>query len=175
MRIPLSTARAFIAGDEAATAEVYLDCRKLLYFIIRSIVTNPEDAADVYQDVFVSVLKNRSAITSPSHLVSYLARTAENMALNFAKRQGALVDYSDLMDAYGTEEHQNAYLQEFIPFLSDLENAVLVYKLEYGFTFREIAVLTGVSRQTADVAYKAAIRKIRKNLGGSTHVRKKES
>jgi len=89
------------------------------------------------------------------------------MALNFAKRQGALVDYSDLMDAFGAEEHQNPYLQEFMPFLSDLENAVLVYKLEYGFTFREIATLTGVSRQTADVAYKAAIRKIRKNLGGS--------
>lgn len=175
MRIPLSMARAFIAGDEEATTEVYLNCRKLLYFVIRSIVTDPVDAEDVYQDVCVSVLKNRSAITSPSHLLPYLARTAENMALNFAKRRGALLDYSDLMDAYGAEEHQNAYLQEFMPFLSDLENAVLVYKLEYGFTFREIATMTGVSRQTANVAYKGAIRKIRKNLGGSKDVRQKES
>jgi RNA polymerase sigma-70 factor, ECF subfamily len=164
LRIPLSTARGFIAGDEEAISEVYLSSRKLLYFIIRSIVANKDDADDVYQETFVRILASRAAIKSPKCLERYLTQCAKNAALNFVRERGVRIDACELMDAYGEEDHKNSYLQEFMPFLSDLENAVAVYKIEYGFSFREIAALTGVSRQTADSAYRDALRKIRKNL-----------
>jgi RNA polymerase sigma-70 factor (ECF subfamily) len=170
LHIPLSTARGFLAGDVNATSEVYLSCRKLLYFIIRSIVANKDDADDIYQEVFANVLANRSAIKSPYNLERYLVRCAQNAALNFIKKRESLIDYSELMDAYGEDDHKNSYLQEFMPFLTDLENAVSVYKIEYGFSYREIATFTGVSRQTANNAYKSAVKKIKKNLGGSRNV-----
>jgi RNA polymerase sigma factor (sigma-70 family) len=164
LRIPLSTARRFIAGDEKAATEVYLSSRKLLYFIIRSIVIGKEDADDIYQDVFVRILQNRSAIRSPNHLERYLAATAKNMALNYVHRRASLIDYAESMDGYEGDDRPNAYLQSFFPFLTARENAVLVYKLEYGFSLREIGTLMDISRQTADVAYKRAIQKIKKNL-----------
>ncbi len=170
MRIPLKTARRFLHGDEQAIAEVYLASRHLLYFVIRSLVTDKDDADDVYEDVFARVLAARSSIKDPRHLRDYLVKAAQNAALDAVRKKARPLDYTDLMDAYGEEDHGNAYLQEFAPYLSDLEVAVLVYRLEYGFSYREIASLTGVSRQTANDAYHRTLRILKKKLGGKDHV-----
>ena len=57
VEVSLETAKAFLSGDRAATSEVYLAYRRLLYFIIVSVVKNQEDANDVFDDVFTHLLE----------------------------------------------------------------------------------------------------------------------
>lgn len=166
MNVSLTTAKEFIAGDAAATQEVYLAYRKLLYFVIVTIVGNEEDAKDVYQDVFLNLLSHRGAITDPKNLHSYLVAMAKNAAINYVKKRDSLVEYSSLLDFYGEEERHNSYLQDLNTFLSDRENIVVTYRLAYGFTIREVATLTNVSPRQINIIYSQAIHKLRRGLHG---------
>lgn len=172
MDISKATAQRFLEGDDRAIEEVYVTYRRLLYFIIISILKDPDDSEDVLQDVFSSLLTKRPAI-KPSKLQSYLCQSAKNTAINFAKKRDALIDYSDLLDVYGENDASNPYLQDLLSGLSDLENIVVVYKIVYDFSFREIASLTGLSRQHANNLYHQALKKMRKIYGANPYDQQK--
>jgi RNA polymerase sigma-70 factor, ECF subfamily len=169
VEVNLSTAKAFLSGDSAATSAVYLAYRRLLYFIIVSVVKNQEDADDVFDDVFTHLLQEPPKLQDPRKLQSYLCETARHSAINFAKKRDALIDYSDLMDVYGADEKDNGYLQSLLEGLSDLEAIVFTYKIVYGFSYREISALTGVPRQSLNRLYHEAITKARRLYGATKH------
>ena len=161
MKIPYHTAKAFCEGNESAIKEVYLSLRKLLYFVIRSIVNNEEDANDIYQNVFIKVIANAKTIKKPEALQSYFLETAKSEALNFVKknqRQDLLED-ADVL--YGEDDAPSPYLESYYPFLTPRENAVVVLHLEEGLSFREIEALAKLSRQTIANAYESALKKLK--------------
>ena len=166
LKASLASAQGFLAGEEGATKEVYLTYRKLLYFIIRSLVENPDDADDLYQETFVQAISARKEIKDPKKLHYYLCATAKNLALNFIKKRDALVDYSDLLDFYGQDEHANGYLQDLNALLSDAENVVVTYRIAYGLSVDEVAKLTGFSKSKVNLLYSRSLKKLRKELGG---------
>jgi RNA polymerase sigma factor (sigma-70 family) len=170
LEISITTAKAFLEGEGTAVQEVYETYRKLLYFIIVSIVKDKSDAEDLFQDVFVEVLSNKNASVKPAKLRNYLCECAKNKALNFIKKRNALVDYTDLMDIYEMDESDNPYLQNLLEGLTDLENVLVSYKIVYGFSYREIERLTGLKRQNANNIYRRAIHKLRKLYGDKPHV-----
>lgn len=173
MEITTKCAERFLKGDEAAAEEVYLAYRRLLYFIIVSIVKNKEDAEDVFQDLFTALVAKRPSVKA-SKLQSYLCQSAKNAAINFAKKRDSLVDYSDGIDVlYGENDHSNPYLQGLLSGLSDKENIIVVYKVVYDFSFREIASLTGISRQSANTIYREALKKMKKLYGGNPYDQQK--
>jgi RNA polymerase sigma-70 factor (ECF subfamily) len=169
LKVSERTARLFIEGNEAAIGLVYQSYKSLLYFIIVSIVKNNEDAQDVYQDVFAEVIRNRGNIKKPKDLHWYLVSSAKNKALNFVMKRDALVDYVSLMDLYSEDEKDNGFVQEVTAGLNDLEGIIFLYKYQYGFTFEEIARLTGLSRQTVAKYYKVGLGDIRKQYGGTSN------
>lgn len=162
MKIPYSTAKAFIAGEKDAQEEVYRSTRKLLYFVIRSIVNEEEDAKDVYQNVFVKAIANAATLQKPEALQAYLLSLAKNESLNYlrAKHQE---DPSDQIDSlYGEEETRYPYLESYYPFLSPKENAVVLLKIEGEMSFRDIAALSGLNRQSLNNLYRSALKKIKR-------------
>jgi len=169
VEISEETAKAFLSGDRAATSEVYLAYRRLLYFIIVSIVKNQEDAADVFEEMFTHLLADPPQLASPKKLQAYLCASARHAAISFAKRRDALIDYSDLMDVYGQEEKDNDYLQTLLGGLSDLEAIVFTYKIVYEFSYREISALTGIPRMSANRLYHEAPKKARRLYGVKKH------
>jgi len=169
VEVSLETAKAFLSGDRAATSEVYLAYRRLLYFIIVSVVKNQEDANDVFDDVFTHLLEEPPKLQDPKKLQSYLCTAARHSAISFAQKRDSLIDYSDLMDVYGTDEKDNGYLQNLLEGLSDLEAIVFTYKIVYGFSYREISALTGIPRQSANRLYHEAIKKACRLYGVKKH------
>lgn len=169
MNVSQTTARRFVEGDEAAFSEVYSAYRKLLFFIIGSIVGNSSDAEDVFQEVFLSIWKSRQNIKNSGDLHWYLITTAKNEALSFVRKRDALVDYSSLLDVYGKEEH-NAFLDDLLKGLSSMEANVVIYKVEWGFSFEEIARLTGYTRQTIAKYYHEGMKKLRQQNQEANHV-----
>jgi RNA polymerase sigma factor (sigma-70 family) len=171
LNVSQSTARRFLAGEEEAFNEVYSAYRKLLYFIIGSIVGNSEDAEDVFQDVFLHVYKNRGNIKNSGDLHWYLVRSARNEALSFVQKRDALVDYSPLLDVYGKEDtKENLFLEEMLEGLSNGEAMTVIYKVEWGFSFKEIASLMGVTRQSVAKYYRSGMGKLKRRYGGEKNV-----
>ncbi len=169
VKLPLKVSYGFVSGDEASIQEVYVAYRKLLFFIIVSIVKNEEDAKDLLQETFLKAIENRRSIANPKFLDSYLTATARNLALNFAQKKRPEVSYEDLEEVYGEEEKDNVYLQEMNAYLTDKENIVILYKIEYGYSFRAIAALTGIPVSTVALRYKAALAKAKAHYGGTNH------
>jgi RNA polymerase sigma-70 factor (ECF subfamily) len=165
VEVPIQVARDFIKGDSQAVEQVYVAYRRLLYFIIVSIVKNEEDANDVFEELFASFLSKEKSLSDPARLNFFLEQSARNAAINFAKKRDSLIDYTDLMDVYGEDEQDNSYLQSLLEGLSDLENIVFAYKIVYGFSFREIERLTGIPRQNAHRLYGKALKKARRLYG----------
>lgn len=165
MEVSSQVAQAFLKGDPKAVEQVYVAYRRLLYFVIVTIVKNEEDANDVFEELFVSFLSEKARPEDPQRLSSYLTQSAHNAAINFAKKRDALIDYSDLMDVYGEEEQDNSYLQSLLEGLSDLENIVFTYKIVYDFSFRDISALTGIPRMSVHRLYREALKKAHKLYG----------
>jgi RNA polymerase sigma factor (sigma-70 family) len=172
LNVSQSTARRFIEGDEDAFNEVYSAYRKLLYFIIGSIVGNAEDAKDVFQEVFLNVYKNRGNIKKSGDLHWYLVQSARNEALSFVKKRDALVEYSPFLDEEGQDEgKENLFLEEMVQGLTSNEAIAVSYKVEWGFSFVEIASLTGLSRQSVAKYYRSGMGKLKARYGEEKHER----
>jgi len=173
LELNLKTAKSFIAGDTEAVNDVYNEYRKLLFFIIVSITKNEQDANDVFQTVFTEILENPPRHIKPEKLQQYLCESAKNQAINFIKKRDALIDYSDLLDIYGEEDCDNSFMQSLLSGLSDVENTIIVYKIVYDFSYREISSLTGLSRQNCINIYKRALIKMRKLYGDNPYAEQK--
>jgi RNA polymerase sigma-70 factor (ECF subfamily) len=170
VKLPLKVTCGFVSGDEESIQEVYYAYRKLLFFIIVSIVKNEEDAKDLLQETFLKAIENRRSIANPKYLEAYLTATARNLAINFAKKSKPDVSYEDLEEVYGEEEKDNAYLQEMNAYLTDKENIIILYRIEYGYSFRAIADLTGIPVSTVVLRYKTALAKAKAHYRGTDHV-----
>lgn len=161
MLVSVKTAELFISGDEEAISQVYQAYRPLLFFILGSYVGNKEDAEDLFQDTFERAIACRSNIKSPEGLHYYLCATAKNLALNFRKKNDR-TSYSDDLSFFPSEDREdNKFLTDLCPYLSNQELVVVTYKLVYGFTLKEISLLTKSPISSLSWNYKRALKKIK--------------
>jgi len=156
----------FIARDEKAFNEVYVAYRKLLFFIIISIVKNETIAEDLLQDTFIKVYEAKETIKDLSSFHSYITLTAKNLALNELKKMRRLESLEPLIDIYGYVEQNFTLLSEIADYLSELENTIVVYKIVHERGFKEISQLTDIPLSTVYQIYQRALSKIKKRYGG---------
>lgn len=164
MNVSSKTAKQFLQGDEAATAEVYQNYRALLYFIIASYVDRKEDCDDVYQEVFLKVISKKDEIKDPSSLHYYLCATAKNEAIDFAKRQSRMESEQEIEELRGEEE--SSQLDYFLPYdLTKEEKTIVGYRITFGLSYREISEILEIPIPTAKLRYVQAIQKIKGAYG----------
>ena len=157
----------FIKKDQSAFNEVYVSYRKLLFFIIVSIVKNETVAEDLLQDTFLKVYEASKNIKDPNSFHSYITLTAKNLALNEIKRMRRIESIEPLLDVYGYVEQGYTLFDEIADYLSDLENTIVVYKIVHERGFKEISVLTDIPLSTVYQIYQKALKKIKEHyLGG---------
>lgn len=163
MNVSKLTAKRFIDGDEGATVEVYQAYKRLLYFIIATYVDKMEDCDDVYQNVFLKILSKRGEISSPSSLHYYLCQTAKNEAIDYAKKSRHEETSDEMEEAIGESESALDYL---LPYdLTQEEKAIVGYRVNFGFSHKEIAEMLGTSVPTVKRRYAEALRKIKGAYG----------
>lgn len=76
-------------GDEAAWEALVKRYQRLLYAIPRRAGLNEDLAAEVFQDVFATLLENIDAIEQPSRLHAWLVTTARRKTWRLIRREGA--------------------------------------------------------------------------------------
>jgi RNA polymerase sigma-70 factor (ECF subfamily) len=166
MRVKRKVVRDLINKDQDAFNEVYASYRKLLFFIIVSIVKNETIAEDLLQDTFVKVYEAVGNLKDLDSFHSYITLTAKNLALNEVKKMRRVESLDPLEDIYGVEEQSFTLLDEIAAYLTDLENTIVIYKIVHDRGFKEISDLTDIPLSTVYQIYTRALKKIKDHYGG---------
>jgi len=146
-----------------------------IYWHVRKIVINHEDADDVTQETFIKVFKNLDGFNETSKLFTWMYRIATNEALTHLKKnkkhQGLDLDdvYAHLSEAITqgrniTGEEIELKLQKAILKLPHKQRLVFNMKYFDHLKYEEIAEITETSVGSLKASYHLAVKKIEREL-----------
>ena len=163
MSISKQVVQSFILGNEDAIGKVYDEYKNLMYFIIASYISLPEDCEDVLSESFIKAMNHRTELKDPNNIKSFLASIARNTALDFLKKSKETP--TDLIDdIYGTNDQYNVMLNLLEPLLTNKETIVTYYRAVFSYSWKEIVEETGIPESTARALYASAKEKLRREL-----------
>ena len=139
-----------------------------LYWKIRRIVLDHEDANDVLQNTFLKAWNNIGEFRNQSKISTWLYRIAINESLDFVRRQknklstdAELSVANKLMaDEYFDGDQTQALLQEAIALLPDVQRTVFTMKYFDEMKYSEISAILGTSEGALKASYHIAVKKI---------------
>lgn len=141
-----------------------------LYWKIRRIVIDHDDADDVLQNTFVKAWSNLNTFQGKSSLITWLYRIAINEALDFMRRkkQATCVSADDapsvasrlLADEYFDGDEMQAMLQEAVSKLPDVQRTVFTLKYFDDMKYSEISKILNTSEGALKASYHLAVKKI---------------
>ena len=147
------------------------DYQKPLYYHIRNIVLNHDDADDVLQNTFVKVFQYLKNFKGESKLFSWMYRIATNEAITFinqkAKRNGTTSEamQSKIVDnlkadVYFDGNEIQIKLQKAVAQLPEKQQ--LVFKMKYyeEIKYEEMSEILGTSVGALKASYHHAVKKI---------------
>jgi len=146
-----------------------------IYWTIRRIVIDHEDANDVVQLVFIKVWQNINKFRQDATLYTWLYRIAVNESLTFLKKKRKTF----LIPLHNVEQELSASLEDDNYFTGDeiqkkLHKALLtlpqkqrlVFNMKYfdDLKYEEISSILGTSVGALKASYHLAVKKIKKNI-----------
>lgn len=149
-----------------------------LYWHVRRIVIDHEDANDVIQNVFIKVWKSLLSFREDSQLYTWLYRIATNESLTFLnqKKRRFAIPFSDVeyelsnslaSDPNFSGEKIQLKLQQAVLKLPTQQRIVFNMKYYDGMKYEEISAILGVTVGALKASYHHAVKKIEKYLTGN--------
>ncbi len=172
-------------GDAEAFDLLYARHKGPLYrYLLRQCAT-AEIAQELFQDVWLGLIKARQNYSVQAKFTTYLYRLAHNHLVDHYRRQsrrpseshhGQDDDPWDQLEAdCGTEPPNQVHCQQLaiqlmdaIRSLPETQREAFVLKEEAGLSLQDIAQTTGVSIETTKSRLRYAVTKLRRLLGGKT-------
>jgi RNA polymerase sigma factor (sigma-70 family) len=142
-----------------------------IYWHIRRMVLDHDDADDLVQDVFIKVWKNLAGFRSDSQLYTWMYRIASNECITFLNKKKQKnnisldeVDYS-LADtlvegSYFNGDKAQKKLQEAIITLPEKQRLVFNMKYYEDMKYEEMSEVLGTSVGALKASYHLAVKKI---------------
>lgn len=144
-----------------------------IYWHIRRIVIDHDDADDLVQDVFIKVWNNLSSFRRDSQLFTWLYRIATNESISFLNRQKirnsvSLNDHSEGLDLLETLaespyfDGDKAQMRLQKALLSLPEKQRLVFNMKYfdDLKYEEISEILGTSVGALKASFHIAVKKL---------------
>lgn len=159
------------SSKEAAFRELMQLYKERLYWHIRKIVINHDDADDVLQNTFIKVFRSIDRFKGDSKLYSWLYRIATNESITFINKNAKRLQISN-------EEHQNRAINNLtadVYFEGDdiqlqLQKAIaslpqkqqLVFNMKYfeDIKYKDMAEILDTSEGALKASYHIAVKKI---------------
>lgn len=156
-------------GEQDAFAEVYAGHRDRLYLYLLSLVGRPEVAEELLQDTFVKLVTTRHRIRPEAPLGPYLATIARNLATDWLRRRQrertAFSRVGLLASRNGTRTDLTPVeASELLWRLPTSQREAVVLRVYLGFTFGEVAAVTGAPLNTAVSRYRYGLTRLRNML-----------
>lgn len=149
--------------------------KERLYWHIRRIVLNHDDADDVLQNTFIKVYRNIEGFKGDSKLFSWMYRIATNEALSFLKQKTKKlgisdIDYQEKMvenlqaDVYFEGDDIQLKLQKAIATLPEKQKLVFNMKYFEDLKYEEISEILNTSVGGLKASYHLAVKKLENYL-----------
>jgi RNA polymerase sigma-70 factor (ECF subfamily) len=157
MEVDRQVVEAAQGGDREAMAELVRATHRGVYAQALRLVGNPEDAADVTQDVYLRVVRKLGGFRHEASFTTWLSRVTTNVAMSMLSRRSRRValEGSDLgedlpdLDADPAERSEAlalaASLEDLVQALPEGQRQVLVLRDIYGLTTEEVASAMGLT------------------------------
>lgn len=144
--------------------------KKPLYWQIRRMVVNHDDADDILQNTFVKAWNALSSFRGDSKIGTWLYRIATNETLSFLERQRDIYTSLDNSEGHIIETlHSDPYfdgdetekqLQQAIRQLPDKQRQIFIMKYFQDMKYEEISLVLGTSIGALKASYHHATKKI---------------
>jgi len=160
---------------DLAFEKLVQEYKKPIYWHIRKIVLDHDDAHDVLQNTFIKVFKGIYKFESKCKLYTWIYRIATNESLNFIKSKAKkfLMSSSEMIDYQIDNLKQDPYFdgneiqilfQKAINTLPTQQKLIFQMKYEQDMKFKEIAQILEISEGGLKASYHIAVKKIKKEL-----------
>ena len=161
-----------LQSSPEAFSELYEEMKKPLYVVAYRMVLNREDAEDVVQEVFVSLLR-ASNISGVKNGRAYLFQAVRNEALKRMRdgaKEIAAGDFEKLSKYRspvkgGPSARGGSDLDLAVAALTAEERQIVALRVNAELGYTEIARITGLSTATVFRKYRAAIRNLQEYFG----------
>ncbi|MFS4456745.1 RNA polymerase sigma factor [Maribacter sp. 2304DJ31-5] len=145
--------------------------KERLYWHIRRIVLNHDDADDVLQNTFIKVYRNIESFKGDSKLYSWMYRIGTNEALSYLSQRSKKLglsdgEYQDRMlanleaDVYFEGDEIQMKLQKAIAMLPEKQKLVFTMKYFDGMKYEEISEILETSVGGLKASYHLAVKKV---------------
>lgn len=166
------------AGDVAAFDELYRRHKGGLYRYLLQQSRDAAVASEMFQDVWMSLVRARAGYEPTAKFATYLYRLAHNRLVDHFRRHVHIKNVSldmDEMDEPASEPYEQpearyerkalaARLVELVEALPAVQREAFVLQQESGMTLDEIADATGVNRETVKSRLRYALTKLRAGM-----------
>ena len=161
--------------SQEAFRELISDYKERLYWHIRNMVKDHDDADDVLQNTFLKVYRNIHQFKGDSKLYSWIYRIATNEAITFLNKKARRLqitseDLQNLIidnlesDVYFEGDEIKLKLQKAIATLPDKQQQVFNMKYFEELKYREMAEILETSEGALKASYHIASKKIEEYL-----------
>ncbi|MES2797271.1 MAG: sigma-70 family RNA polymerase sigma factor [Bacteroidota bacterium] len=144
--------------------------QRKIYWHIRKMVINHDDADDVTQETFIKVWTHLDSYRGEAQLYTWIYRVATNECLNFLakKKKHLSVDISGFQDLLSDHENNplvdgdaiQIKLQKALLTLPDKQRLVFNMKYFDEMPYNAISKITGTSEGALKASYHFAVKKI---------------
>lgn len=146
-----------------------------VYWMIRKMVVDHDDANDLTQDVFIKVHQNIDRFNEKAQLFTWIYRIATNECLSFLRKQKrrsffSLESHHDILAEKLKESHQvtendvTYKLQQALLRLPDKQRLVFQMKYFDDLKYEELSKILDTSIGSLKASYHHAVKKIEKYL-----------
>lgn len=154
-----------ISGDSEALTILVNKYKDIAYNLALSIVKNKEDAKDITQESFLSVLENINMFRNTSKFSTWLYRIVYNQSIGFVKKANrtTMVDYSVLLETSEKNNNQEDKIQDLnkaINLLEDTDRNIIMLFYLAEKSIKEISQITGFSIANIKVILHRARKKL---------------
>ena len=153
-----------------AFSDIVSQYREPLYWKIRHIVLNHDDANDILQNVFIKAWKNIDDFQNRAKISTWLYRIAINESLDFIRKQkSTAVIESDadnnianrlIADEYFDGDKTVAMLQQAIATLPEVQRVVFNLRYYDEMKYSEMSKILNTTEGALKASYHIAVKKI---------------
>jgi RNA polymerase sigma-70 factor (ECF subfamily) len=160
-------------GDAAAFDVLYARHKGGLYRYLQRQCRSAAAAEELFQDVWMNLIRARAGYTVQAKFTTYLYRLAHNRLIDhYRKSSQAAISSFDDADGEALEELPDdhatppdaAYDSRQLAELPEAQREAFLLQQEGGMSIEEIALATGVTRETAKSRLRYAMSKLRQGM-----------
>jgi RNA polymerase sigma-70 factor (ECF subfamily) len=160
---------------EKAFKKLVQEYKERLYWHIRKIVLDHEDANDVIQNAFIKIHLNIDKFKGDSSLFTWMYRIATNESINFINSKSSKMGLQNeewieskaqglKADSYFDGDEAALILQKLVAKLPEKQRIVFNMKYFDGMSYQTISEILGTSEGALKASYHHAVQKIKTKL-----------